>query len=458
MKKSIGKRLISGLTSALIAISYIVPTGSLFSSFADYASNGVEIVTDDEAKVELLVGNNSDISGATVSETIKNAQATYLLGIASRFGVFLEGNFSDDECDVESRLAVGGGANLSISNTLNGSVQKGFEIGNGDFTSNVSLEALLDNSGFAHAIVQGGPFRYIVTQSHDPYYTASGDKEILDKTFVIGYDVDLSDTNTNYTWDGNKYDTSYFRKTNEDLIDFASEFAYLRSISEKLSTQVTDGTEVYFSTTLSVIYSEYESSIVDASALSAGNYWGGNMAHLVYTGEDTDVVKFNLTAEEWDAISTKCAYLSFEGIPDGANIIVNVPGETIDVTAQYEFTLISGTQITTGDASGVRGATLVNPGNNDEHCERLLYNFYEATDLSFTQNFSGNIFAPNADVTGSNNVHLSGALIAKSFSGLAEFGYRPYQGLKDLLEVDTDYTISVKKTDSSGNAIEGAVI
>lgn len=451
MKKSIGERLISGLTSALIAISYIVPTGSLFSSFADYASDGVEIVTDDDAKVELLVGNNSDIAGATVSETIENAQATYLLGIASQFGVFLEGNFSDNGADVESRLAVGGGANLSTS------LGYDFEIGNGDYITKTSLEALLGSSGFAHAIIQGGPVQKIATTSWEYYELADGNWAKLDKTFVIGSSVDLSNTSTNYTNSYTQFDTSYFRKTDEALIDFVSEFAYLRSISEKLSTQQqTDGTEVVFSTIKTADYDTYSSSIVEASALSGT----GNVAHLNYSGSDSaTVVKFNLTAEEWEAIEDHCNVVSFEGIPENANIIINVPGTIISFSSiKDRYTFVNGRQITPGDVSGMTGTTNSNVQNNDEQCEHILYNFYEATSVALNNNFSGNVFAPNADVTGENNGHLSGALIAKSFSGSFEFGYRPYQGLKDLLEVDTDYTISVKKTDSSGNAIEGAVI
>lgn len=445
MKKSWVKRLLSGITSALLTVSFVLPSTPFINSSAEEAADGVTIIDDDAAKVKLLVGNNNpDITGSDVTSTSKLAQNKYLLGIASQFGVFLEGDFSDDAADVESRLAVGGGANLSTK--LQESGQDGFEVGNGDFNDKIDLEVLLNNSEYAQAIVQNGPFRLINTESWDNYKDADGNEKILEKLFVIGSNVDLSKTDENYTWDNNQYDVSAFRKTDEPLIDFKSEFTYLRSISEKLSEQVTDGTEVLFSTNVkSVLYDEYSDSIIDVDAVNGDNYWDGNMAHLRYTGSDTDVVKFNLTEEEWTAISTKCSYVSYEGIPEGANIIVNVPGSAISIVPEYQFSYINGRQITTGDPQDVSGANNKNPQNNDEYCERLLYNFYQAETVDIRNNFAGNVFAPNANVTGSNNGHLSGALIAKSFSGSFEFGYRPYQGSKNLLGVSSGYTVSISK-------------
>ena len=41
--------------------------------------------------------------------------------------------------------------------------------------------------------------------------------------------------------------------------------------------------------------------------------------------------------------------------------------------------------------------------------------------------------------------HLSGALIAKSFEGFAEFGYRPFTGPISMLGVESNYSIDLYK-------------
>lgn len=480
------KKYLAVLTALSILVSFVVPfilmrpadsmtkkSGILSTQLArGTATDGVEIVTDEQQKVTLLIGENKpEIRGNTVEETLTLARSKYLLGIASQFGVFLEGDFIDYSADVESRLAVGGGANLSDSKTLqdegvdfNGNGvnsnnsepwengQKGFEVGNGDFTDKISLEKLTNNWGYAHAIVGNGPFKMINTVSHDDYKKMDDSYGKLDKLFVIGSDVNLSDTSVNHTWNKQAYDVSAFRKTDEPLINFATEFTHIRNISKKLSGQVTENTELIFSAGIKHIeYNQYQNNIVDAENLSKDNYWNGNIAHFRYTGEDTDVVKFNITYEEWLAVSEKCSIISYEGIPENANIIINVAKESenisVEVTPQYKFSLVNGIQITPGDLGSLGGKVDRNNGvkNNDAYCEKILYNFSTATSLKITENFSGNILAPNADVTGAKNGHLSGALVAKSFSGALEFGYRPYQGTIDLLGSTSGYTIPMNK-------------
>ena len=475
------KRYVAMLTALSLLVSFMVPliliepadsmTKQKLMLLADNAtaSDGVTIVDDEAEKVKLLVGSNKpEITGSTVEETLSLARSKYLLGIASQFGVFLEGNFIDHSADVESRLAVGGGANLSDSKTLEDikigdkdweKGQKGFEVGNGDFTDKISLEKLTNNWDFAHAIVGTGPFRMINTVSHDEYKKIDDSSGKLGKLFVIGSDVNLNDTSVNYTWNKQAYDVSSFRKTDEPLIDFTTEFAHIRNISKKLSEQVTEGTALIFSANVNNIsYDAYKDNIVAFDSLNSDKYWNGNIAHFRYTGEDTNVVKFNITYEEWLAVSDKCSIISYEGIPENANIIINVAKESenilIEVTPQYKFTLVNGVQITPGNLT-LSGKEDLNytVKNNDEYCEKILYNFSTATSLNITENFSGNILAPNADVTGAKNGHLSGALVAKSFSGALEFGYRPYQGTIDLLGSTAGYVVPFDKfvDDLNGN-------
>ena len=456
---SLKMRLMSALTSIMTLLTVAVPSMTTTVS-AETANDGVEIVSDEAEKVKLLVGTNSNIAGSTVEETIKNANATYLLGIASQFGVFLEENFTAHSADVESRLAVGGGANLSAIIKNN---QDDFDIGNGDFHSKVSLGALMNNTGYAEAIVEGGPFVNNNVISSEEYANAEGESERLSKTFVIGNGIDLSDKSKNHMLDGSAYDPSHFRKTDALLIDFPSEFARLRSISAQLAEQETDNTSILFSHGIkSVQYDEYEDNIVDGENLDEGQYWNGNMVHFRYNGnQDTNVVKFQVTEQEWEIIANNCALISYEGIPENANVIISVAGTQVNVPPEYKYTYLNGKQITSGDSPGVSGSENINPGNNDEDCERILYNFYDATKLTISQNFAGNIFAPNADVgndNSSNQGHLSGALIAKSFEGSLEIGYRPYQGSVSLLGGSLGYFVPVQKFDMDKTGLAGATL
>ena len=463
-ERSLKSKLLSILTSALMVVTTVVPTLPINSVYAeDTSTDGVTIVNDEEEKVKLLVGINSDIAGDTVQETINNANSKYLLGIASQFGVFLENDFTDHSADVESRLAVGGSANLS---TKISGIQHDFEIGNGDFHSKVQLETLLNNSQFAHAIVNGNKFVNNSVVSSQQY-----DGKLLSKTFVISNDINLLDVSTNHMMNGDKYDTKYFKKTDEPLINFSDEFLRLRSLSKRLSEQETKETSLKFSTAVkSVIGSEYQNNIVDYKDLDKNNYWNGNMAHFCYEGtsDNVKVVKFQVTKEEWDAISNQCALISYENIPEDADIIVNVAGKEIDVTPAYKYTYLNGVQISTGGSQSVSGSNNQNPNNNYIDCERILYNFYDATKLTISQNFAGNIFAPNADVSNDeveNKGHLSGALIAKSFTGALEFGYRPYQGTIELLNANSGYAVAVNKVETVNDGetteykgLEGATI
>lgn len=390
---SLKMRLMSALTSIMTLLTVAVPSMTTTVS-AETANDGVEIVSDEAEKVKLLVGTNSNIAGSTVEKTIKNANATYLLGIASQFGVFLEGDFLDYGCDVESRLAVGGGANLAQVK------QDDFDIGNGDFNNKVSLGTLMNNTGYAEAIVEGGPFVNNNVISSEEYTDAESGKGRLSKTFVIGNGIDLSDKSKNHMLNGSAYDPSHFRKTGASLIDFPSEFARLRSISARLAKQETDNTSILFSNGInSVQYDEYKDNIVNGENLDKGQYWNGNMVHFRYDGnQGANVVKFQVTEQEWEIIANNCALISYEGIPENANVIISVAGTQVDVTPEYKFTYLNGKQISSGVSPGVSGSEKIDPGNNDPNCEKILYNFYDATSLTIDKNFAGNIFAPNANV------------------------------------------------------------
>ncbi len=443
------------------------------------ASDGVEIVEDEAAKVTLLVGaNKPEITGSTVEQTLALARSKYLLGIASQFGVFLKGDFTCHRADVESRLAVGGGANLSDKGGLDGE-QWGFEIANGDFVTDESLQYLTNNWGYADAIVQGNTFTRIVTQSYDYYKPLGGGDNyvLLDKTFVINTDLIITDYPTYYTYikqtqsDGStkfvksSYTTEPFRKVDEPLIDFEKEFSLMQTRSDKLASINPNG-NLYFSKSSNQTGFSYDGTGSDDLTneyTDNGNWEHWNIGHFVYEGDaDETIAYFNISKEQWDILSTKCRYISFEGIPEDANIVVSVGGEEIDFNLT-QFTFINGVHISNnngGKPFNYRGTYISNNDkgnkNNHESCEQLLYNFHDATSLTLYNNIAGNIFAPyahvNTDKTSGTEAsgHLSGALVALSFDGSFEFGYRPYQGTIDLLGSTSGYPIPMSKFKEDG--------
>ena len=104
---------------------------------------------------------------------------------------------------------------------------------------------------------------------------------------------------------------------------------------------------------------------------------------------------------------------------------------------------------------------LSNTTNNHPVSSNILYNFYDAKTVKFTgdTNFNGTIFAPNADVSSPETCrgHLSGALIARSFYGGLEFGYRPYRGGVDIFGMVSGYAVPVNKFDQDGKELPGAL-
>ena len=164
MKKTLGKRLISGITSALISLSCVLPSANVFNVGAAtdvYPLSGDETKKTDD--VTLLIGKeseNNDLWASSVDAVIKKADSTYALGIASQFCIFLDGDFHEYQSDAEGRVAVKG-------NMLLDDQYKSYAIGKGDYNTHYSLEELLGTSGFAHVITQG---EILIGQLDDTYF------------------------------------------------------------------------------------------------------------------------------------------------------------------------------------------------------------------------------------------------------------------------------------------------
>ncbi len=121
-------------------------------------------------------------------------------------------------------------------------------------------------------------------------------------------------------------------------------------------------------------------------------------------------------------------------------------------------------KFTYGSSSSSSG-TLYN-FNNKFGCSSLLYNMADATSVTLAQDFQGTVLAPKASVgdhgkrSSGSAGHLSGALVAKTFDGSTEFGYRPYLGPSEVFpkSASANYNVNFQKTDTAGNPLAGAKI
>ena len=406
----------------------------------------------------LLIGTGSELYADSASDVITNARNKYLLGIASDFCVFLENDFIPTESDAEGRVAVGG--DIIFANTWN------YQIGNGDYESSTALK-LTDNytgvTDYAHAIVNG-KISNVNTVSRNKDNNAYPEDEDRYKRLVVG---NIADSN-HYIWpEGKITETEYVAsghdhdglKPNElaqmydapNLIDFASSFAYIRTQSKNLSraNQTSGATVVWNGTTLTCTAPE------------------GCTDKVIY-----------FTLDEWN----NPLEINFNNIPEGANIVINYNGTgTVDVNGDQNFEI----------ETNINGVSISKKGthlNNDKKSENILYNFYNVDVLQLRACINGTFLAPNADVTsfdvslypidevrdillngtdaqknkllGEINArrgHLSGSLIAKSFIGGEEFGYRPYRGTVDILPSTSGYGVPIKKFIEGGiEPLEGA--
>lgn len=428
----------------------------------------------------LLIGEGSGVAWAdgcnTVDEIMNAAMDEYFLGIANDFCAFIEGDFTATEADAEGRVAIGG--DLSFTNDWN------YQVGSGDYATMTHLSST-DNyaeiANFASALI-GGKIVRINTlstgyghdrngtddekyddandSSHKYHTTNAGNKysytvyylpeEGLFKRFIIG---NIDDSHHITYVDSNSEDLPYSASHSHDYPGGCGEDCphnYLDNINELAQMYQYDGTKDIISKTF-VQIRERSSILSQKKGIAAdGTQWGD--IHLTGPGTDSKAktVYFDL-GDSWKDYRN----IYFDDIPEGANIVINCGDSNVVIAGDGNnsnvHTFINGTEISnTGNVHS----------NNNPDSQRILYNFYNAEKVSINGNFNGTVLAPNADVTSMEEKspgHLSGALIAKSFKGGLEFGYRPYRGGADILGAVSGYTIPVDKfssiKDEEGNFV-----
>ncbi len=418
--------------------------------------NGVVYSSGQLSEVTLLIGDGVEWAAdcLTADDVIDAAKREYFLGIASDFCVFLLGDFNLATADSEGRVAVGG--DIKFSGAYN------YQIGNGDYTDGTPLKETDNYKGvtnYAHAIVNGtvtniNTLSQGKLNSDSYYYPLDGD---LYKRLVIGGNIDDC---KHYSWStGSAKQVNYSTGCKHDdytpnevaqfyqaqLIDFEETFGWLESQSEKLSKKTATGTT-----------SPVENGVITFTG----------------PGTDSDAVTIYFNLPEWDPSINQ---VRFDDVPETANLIVNCGGNIVKIGPEGSgstfSTYINGEVISKTDSSG----SDVN-ANNKKESEQILYNFYECgtdtTNLPVTKhgnndvpyslfinvNFNGTVMAPYAIVASDEACrgHISGALIAQTFTGGLEFGYRPYRGTTDILGSTAGYVIPFDKLAPNGEHLEGA--
>ncbi len=428
--------------------------------------NGQEYTTKGSyTEAELLIGLD-EIDGVKV-RTAKDVtdiyNQKYLLGIASDFSVFLEGNLTVRDSDAEGRVAVGGDVISAAGYN--------YQIANGDFATATPL-ALKPGGGyenrkdFAHLIV-GGHLEDINTLAkveRQSEYTANygGEYYKPEKDMFKRFVLNTNSTKTAITnWNASFHQQGqYLAGHNHDginadelsqfyaakLIDFPATFEMLRDRSKALRNTGS----LYNVGTASVGYKTKED--------------GTTKMVLEYKGDPTQTVVFEVT--EWKNNISEIDIINPNDKGD-VEYIINCKSEEPKLanTGGTLRTYLTGAGNKTEEISKIDD---VETSNNNKASTRILFNFFNAKKLTISNNFTGTVLAPNADVNSEGKGHLSGALIAKSYDGPIEFGYRPYRGIAapvtgidvpttpDTPEITS--TVKISKTDLAGSELPGATM
>ena len=443
---------------------------SVFGSLIMPAMSATEIMNKSSGvdNATLLVGDSSDIKGENVSETIQNANDKYALGIASQFSVFLQNSFKSSNACTDGRMAVGG--DLDVSSYSDD--EEGYKIGVGHFMGQgvnpysygADFDSLNSYSGsYAHAIIGGNVYSKLAVK---PF----GDENYL-RRFAV---TDENKIDSSYSLDSDLNRAVY--KNESPVINFDSAFTLLKQRSSDIAQ-----------------IAKKSSNKVSVS---------GDTVTFTGPGENTtaDSVMFNVTADQWEQILNLSDSVTFKfvDIPklnspligkevrgsesdgnisvtdvawENSYIIVNVENSGTVAFPNIPFrTSVNGYWISEGEQNSDDSYPNL---SNKFGCSTLLYNFDNAESVKLGGNVQGTILAPDADVTDSgvsdSNClgHISGGLVAKSFDGCTEFGYRSYTGpitvysADDKADVNNDantYSVNVQRVSKSNNPLSGSAI
>lgn len=394
----------------------------------------------------------------TLAQVIQNADENFLLGIASRFCVFVEDYYQPNDSDAEGRVAVGGDFIVDANFA--------YQIGKGPYLTTDSLESKMNNIGFAYLILGGAVTKGGLGDERNDsgnIYKLGNEIGVLEEAarrVILNHTTGESVSTAGLI----PLDRVYLA----ELFDFAAEYAKFEDTSKRISGNHTAGVSKNVAVELNKeIPYQVIPEVKDSNGVLTG-YEVINKSYtdpeyktltLTYTGTantSSDTIFFNLSEGDIDGLDE----IHFIGVGD-ANVVINVPdGGTINfgddgstIVTKFGDSEISKKQDIVDKASfesmsleeqtARRNEIAHNEhvSNNSEASERILYNFYNANEIILNRNLNGTLLAPNAHIDGGHighgtnlgvledgNGHLSGAMIAKSFHGALEIGFRPYAG------------------------------
>lgn len=447
-------------------------------------ANGVTYAPKEMDILALLFGGTVDENGylipqdiykdcASVEDALEVDKETYFLGFASDFCAFIEGDFTATDADAEGRVAVGGNLRFDWDDR-----KWNYQIGSGDYEVMSPLDEVKWTDdyrnvyGFASALVGGQMFRINTLSTGDKKNNKTDYRHInpgnntayyqpdegLYKYFLVSgtdgflhYD-EISQTDIPYdTGCKHDYPSSSCAKCNS-----GSEIhKHLESINELSQMYIYDGIRDLIKDTFAYIRSRSDTLAQMQSIQGKAVYtYDGKFEKVLFDAagvpENTKTVYF--TIDDWKDEYMK---IEFVNIPEGANIVVNCKESGVVKIASDGngggkgdvITSINGTIIS---KNGLNDQDYKDAGNANNHPDsaRILYNFYNTPELHIDGCFNGTVLCPYADAYSKKEGctgHLSGALIAKSFYGGLEFGYRPYRGSSDIFGMSSGYEIPVDK-------------
>ena len=431
MKKKLNKRLVCGATALLLAAAVMLPT-SLASAAEEDLKNVLGDADSATTRSTLLAGEKSSLKKDTIEKTIEAYEETYLLGVAADFNVFLQKDFTVTNSDTEGRAAVGGNIDIDVEWS-----PKKYSIGKGDYDNYKPLGDISGDTSYATFILGGN----IVNGTLDDsiYSPGSTDRNYHDKNnstkkLVVqwgdgdkakDFDTRVNDKIKEHDNDDIDQTQTYLTEAG-GIIDFDSSFDFIKQNSADIS--ITEPTGEY----------------------SFGTKDGKNATIFEYTGTETQpaVVYFTVTADDWEkykdnpVVVFKVPTLDEPVVHPITGEAWNYPYIIVNVEGSGEISLANPSN-NEGNKITFVNDTQISTKNNMLGTESIIYNFPKASEVIIGNNFQGNILAPNAHVTdwytkdkSCNHGHLSGALIAQSFEGATQFGYRPCRAPFSLIKKD----------------------
>ena len=429
--------------------------------------------------------------GASLDANLQKASKEFFLGFASDFCAFIEGDFIAYDADAEGRMFVGGDL------IFNGNSEVGewnYQVGAGDyghFDPISQTDEYGDLTGFASGIIGGKVYRLgtMGTGASANLNAAPPLTGVLDgkgKRHVNGYDVFLYPEEGAYKRFvvGNLKDSLHLDEDYQTMGDGVSkDVPYSTSCNHlyynsncAVCSSKTDHDYLGDVNELSQFYIYDDVSTILEKTFDTVRARADNLGQM--EAKNVKIIDKKLILDASDIGDAETAYFKIDQWGEINDVEIIVPPNRVlahddyytpgvETISELDLNIIISCE---ADSVSLKGmTTYVRPSNEELNVEKhqiskrgednstnnhplssnIVYNFYKATNVNFTNNcnLNGTILAPNADVTTPQRCpgHLSGAMIAKSFEGGLEFGYRPYRGGVDVLGLSAGYEVPVDK-------------